>query len=74
MIFTYDPILVLFSVIVAIFGAYTCFDLVIRIRKSEKGVDKALLMGAAFAIGGSIWSMHFVAMLAVQLPNQLQRR
>jgi len=68
MIFTYDPILVLFSVIVAIFGAYTCFDLVIRIRKSEKGVDKALLMGAAFAIGGSIWSMHFVAMLAVKLP------
>jgi NO-binding membrane sensor protein with MHYT domain len=68
MIFTYDPILVLFSVIVAIFGAYTCFDLVIRIRKSEKGVDKALLTGAAFAIGGSIWSMHFVAMLAVKLP------
>ncbi len=68
MIFTYDPILVIFSVIVAIFGAYTCFDLVIRIRKSEKAVDKTLLMGAAFAIGGSIWSMHFVAMLAVQLP------
>jgi len=68
MIFTYDPILVIFSVIVAIFGAYTCFDLVIRIRKSEKSVNKTLLMGAAFAIGGSIWSMHFVAMLAVQLP------
>ncbi len=68
MIFTYDPILVIFSVIVAIFGAYTCFDLVIRIRKSDQAVNKALLMGAAFAIGGSIWSMHFVAMLAVQLP------
>ncbi len=68
MIFTYDPILVIFSVIVAIFGAYTCFDLVIRIRKSDQAVNKALLMGAAFAIGGSIWSMHFVAMLAVHLP------
>ena len=68
MIFTYDPILVIFSVIVAIFGAYTCFDLVIRIRKSDQAVNKTLLMGAAFAIGGSIWSMHFVAMLAVQLP------
>ena len=68
MIFTYDPILVIFSVIVAIFGAYTCFDLVLRIRNSEKAVNKTLLMGAAFAIGGSIWSMHFVAMLAVQLP------
>ncbi len=68
MIFTYDPILVIFSVMVAIFGAYTCFDLVIRIRKSERAINKTLLMGAAFAIGGSIWSMHFVAMLAVQLP------
>jgi NO-binding membrane sensor protein with MHYT domain len=68
MIFTYDPILVISSVIVAIFGAYTCFDLVIRIRKSDRAVNKTLLMGAAFAIGGSIWSMHFVAMLAVQLP------
>ncbi len=68
MIFTYDPILVIISVVVAIFGAYACFDLVIRIRKSQQAVNKVLLIGAAFAIGGSIWSMHFVAMLAVNLP------
>ncbi len=68
MLFTYDPILVMFSVIVAILGAYTCFDLVIRIRKNQQAVNKALLIGAAFAIGGSIWSMHFIAMLALNLP------
>ena len=68
MLFTYDPVLVIISVTVAIFGAYSCFDLVIRIRKSQQAVNKVLLIGAAFAIGGSIWSMHFVAMLAVNLP------
>ena len=31
-------------------------------------VNKTLLIGAAFAIGGSIWSMHFIAMLAMNLP------
>ena len=68
MIFTYDPILVLISIIVAVMGAYTCFDLVIKIRKNGGVVEKKLLIAAAFAIGGSIWAMHFVAMLAVNLP------
>ena len=68
MLFTYDPVLVFCSVIVAIFGAFTCFDLVIRIRKNQQVINKALLIGAAFAIGGSIWSMHFIAMLAMNLP------
>ena len=68
MIFSYDPILVIISVIVSIMGAYTCFDLVIKIRKNGRIVEKKLLIGAAFAIGGSIWAMHFVAMLAMNLP------
>ena len=68
MIFTYDPILVILSVVVSIVGAYSCFDLIIKIRKSKHGIDKKLLIGAAFAIGGSIWAMHFIAMLAVNLP------
>jgi NO-binding membrane sensor protein with MHYT domain len=72
MIYTFDPILVIFSVIVAIVGAYTCFDLVIKIRSSNQAVNKRLLIGAAFAIGGSIWSMHFVAMLALELPIEIR--
>ena len=72
MIYTFDPILVIFSVIVAIVGAYTCFDLVIKIRSSHQAINKKLLIGAAFAIGGSIWSMHFVAMLAVNLPIEIR--
>jgi len=72
MFYTYDPILVFVSVLVSIVGAYTCFDLVIKIQKNEYSASKKLLIGAAFAIGGSIWAMHFVAMLAVQLPIEIR--
>lgn len=72
MLFTYDPILVIISVLVSIVGAYTCFDLVIQIPKNEYSVSRKLLVGAAFAIGGSIWAMHFVAMLAVKLPVEIR--
>ncbi len=72
MLFTYDPILVIISVLVSIVGAYTCFDLVIRIDKSKHVVNRKLLIGAAFAVGGSIWAMHFVAMLAVKLPVEIR--
>jgi len=72
MLFTYDPILVIISVLVSIVGAYTCFDLVIQIPKNEYSVSRKLLIGAAFAIGGSIWAMHFVAMLAVKLPVEIR--
>jgi NO-binding membrane sensor protein with MHYT domain len=72
MLFTYDPILVIISVLVSILGAYTCFDLVIQIDKSKHVVNRKLLIGAAFAIGGSIWAMHFVAMLAVKLPVEIR--
>jgi len=68
MLFTYDPVLVLVSIVVATVGAFTCFDLVVRIRRAAPIVDKKLLVGSALAMGGSIWAMHFVAMLAVQLP------
>jgi len=72
MLFFYDPILVIISVLVSIVGAYTCFDLVIQIPKNDYSVSRRLLIGAAFAIGGSIWAMHFIAMLAVKLPVEIR--
>jgi NO-binding membrane sensor protein with MHYT domain len=72
MLFFYDPILVIISVLVSIVGAYACFDLVIRIPRNDYSVSRKLLIGAAFAIGGSIWAMHFIAMLAVKLPVEIR--
>ncbi len=72
MLFFYDPILVIISVLVSIVGAYACFDLVIRIPRDDYSVSRKLLVGAALAIGGSIWAMHFIAMLALKLPVEIR--
>ena len=67
---TYDPWLVVLSYIVAALAAYTAIDLAGRVRESRAEPRRAAawLTGGAFAMGAGIWSMHFVAMLAYQLP------
>ncbi len=69
MVYTYDQMLVVLSVMVSMVGSYTCFNLVIKIRENNRQfIDKNVLAIAALVIGGSIWVMHFIAMLAVRLP------
>jgi len=63
MLVIYDPILVILSVILGIIGAYTCFELTAKVINEGVSSHKGLLVGAALAIGGGIWSMHFVGML-----------
>lgn len=65
---TYDPLLVALSVVIAILGSYTGLRLARRLVAKIGPVRKVLLSGAAVAIGGGIWSMHFVGMLAARLP------
>lgn len=64
----YNPWLVTLSVIIAIFASFTVFHLAGRIKTAHHFALKSLLFMAAFAMGGGIWSMHFVAMLAFNLP------
>lgn len=65
---SYDALLVGLSVVIAIFAAYTCFHLTHRMRLVEGTKWKLFLAGAAVTMGGGIWSMHFVGMLAFSLP------
>ncbi len=68
MVATYDPLLILLSVVIAILVAYAGLRLA-RGRLRQGGtLRKALLSAAAVTIGGGIWSMHFVGMLALELP------
>src|SRR4051794_17310864 len=64
----YNPILVTLSYAIAVFGSYTALDLAGRARASRGGSAVAWLAGAAAAMGGTIWSMHFVGMLALIMP------
>ena len=60
--------LVPLSLIIAVLASYVALDLGGRIRASA-GVSRGTwLVTAAVALGGGIWSMHFVAMLAFQVP------
>src|ERR1700704_4599616 len=65
---TYDFYLVALSFAVACFASYTALDLGTRIRSSAGRARAAWLITAAVAMGGGIWSMHFIAMLAFLMP------
>ncbi|MGI9414281.1 MAG: MHYT domain-containing protein [Hyphomicrobiales bacterium] len=65
---TYSPALVIASLAVAIMAAFTSLRLTSNLRDLPAARRKARVAQAAFALGGGIWSMHFVGMLAVELP------
>lgn len=65
---THEPWLVVLSLAVAIQGAYVGLSLAVQVRESVGLRRRLLLAGAAISLAVAIWSMHFVAMLAVRLP------
>jgi PAS domain S-box-containing protein len=65
---TYDLHLVALSFAVACLASYTALDLAGRIRASEGSARAVWLATAAISMGGGIWSMHFIAMLAFLMP------
>lgn len=60
--------LVLASLGVAVMAAFTSLRLTSNLRQFSAPRRKARVVQAAFALGSGIWSMHFVGMLAVELP------
>ena len=50
-------------------ASYTALDLAGRVRASVGWMKRAWLTTAAIAMGGGIWAMHFVAMLAFTMPG-----
>jgi NO-binding membrane sensor protein with MHYT domain/signal transduction histidine kinase/CheY-like chemotaxis protein len=64
----HDTALVVLSVLIAIFASYTALDLASRIRSSVGHARQSWLLLAAVAMGGGVWSMHFVAMLSFSMP------
>jgi len=65
---TYEPWLVLLSIVTATQGAYVGLSLAVQIGDA-RGVRRRLLVaGATASLAVAIWTMHFVGMLAVRLP------
>ncbi|MFB2970439.1 MHYT domain-containing protein [Aerosakkonema sp. BLCC-F183] len=66
---SYDPILVTLSFTIAAIASYTALDLAGRVTPASSPRSRlAWILGGAIAMGTGIWSMHFIAMLAFQLP------
>ena len=68
---SYSPELVALSVIVAIIASYTALDLAGRVASAPGSRYWYWLVCGAFAMGAGIWSMHFIGMLAFELPVRM---
>ncbi|SDQ12377.1 MHYT domain-containing protein [Pseudovibrio sp. Tun.PSC04-5.I4] len=66
--YTYDLPLVMASILIAILSAFTGLALTNGISELSNNKKKLSIGMAAIVLGGGIWSMHFVAFLALQLP------
>jgi diguanylate cyclase len=69
--FSYDAGLVALSIAVAILGSFTGLVLTTSIHRVPRFEARIRVVLAGLGIGGGVWSMHFIAMLAVQLPIPL---
>jgi NO-binding membrane sensor protein with MHYT domain len=68
---TYEAWLVLLSIVMAIQGAYVALSLSLQIGGATGARRRLLLAGATVSFAVAIWTMHFVGMLAVRLPFQV---
>lgn len=62
---SHDPVLVTLSVVIAIAASFTALDLAGRIPVASGRARAGWLALAALVLGGGIWAMHFVGMLAL---------
>lgn len=65
----YNSLLVFLSVIVAVLASYVALNLAHSLIQSKGRTHLAWLSCGALALGVGIWSMHFVGMLATEMPD-----
>jgi diguanylate cyclase (GGDEF)-like protein/PAS domain S-box-containing protein len=68
---TYDLELVALSVIIAIFASFAALDLAGRVTAARGRARLIWLFGGASAMGLGIWSMHYIGMLAFDMPMRM---
>lgn len=66
--YTHNPGLVVASLLVALIAGFTGLSLTKGLSERAFLQRKLSIAMASVALGGGIWSMHFVAMLGMQMP------
>lgn len=67
----FDPAVVLLSYLTAVFASYVALDLAQRVRTPDALLARVWWIAGSLSMGTGIWSMHFVGMLALQLPFEV---
>lgn len=65
---SHSAVLVAASLVIALVAGFTGLTLTKDLSQKTVGQRKIAIALAAIALGGGIWSMHFVAMLGLQMP------
>ncbi len=63
----HDPVLIVASILVAIMASFTGLRMASGLSLIAPAERRPRIAKAAIALGGGIWSMHFIAMLAMVL-------
>ena len=64
----HEHLLVLISYIIAVFASFTALEMGERLRSASAATRVFWLVAAAIALGGGVWSTHFLGMLAYKIP------
>jgi two-component system sensor histidine kinase/response regulator len=69
---TYNPWLVCLSILIAIGSSYIGLQIAAMASRAPKGLHAQIaLLTGSLALGGGIWSMHFIGMLAFRIGNHV---
>jgi len=70
----HDPWLVVLSISIAIFASFMGFQLASQAASSSTFRKHISLLIGSVALGGGVWSMHFIGMLALELCTDVSYR
>ena len=65
---SYDFGFVALSCLIAVLASFVALELAGRVKESSGANPKLWMGGLGFSLGGGIWSMHFIAMLGLNIP------
>ena len=68
---SYNDYWLVFSILLGILFSYIALDLRWKMIIFKNIKYNLWLLGCAIAMGIGIWTMHFVAMLAMEMPSQI---
>lgn len=67
----FAPGVVALSYLTAAFASYVALDLAQRVRTPDRLLARIWWIAGSLSMGTGVWAMHFVGMLALQLPFEV---